>query len=84
MWVCGVAIGLGVDDLDATLAYCVAAGCDITCEPMDEAWGDQVFECIDPFGYVWEFSCPIGGTTAKDGLAAVQESWFGSSSGSAS
>jgi catechol 2,3-dioxygenase-like lactoylglutathione lyase family enzyme len=33
----GVAIGLGVDDLEATYAYCAKAGCDITSEPMDEA-----------------------------------------------
>jgi catechol 2,3-dioxygenase-like lactoylglutathione lyase family enzyme len=74
----GVAIGLGVEDLDATLAYCKAAGCEITCEPVDEAWGDRVFECLDPFGYLWEFSHPIAGTTPPaDGLAAVRASWFG-------
>jgi catechol 2,3-dioxygenase-like lactoylglutathione lyase family enzyme len=74
----GVAIGLGVEDLEATLAYCQAAGCEITCEPVDEAWGDRVFECIDPFGYLWEFSHPIAGTAPPgDGLAAVRASWFG-------
>jgi uncharacterized glyoxalase superfamily protein PhnB len=73
----GVAIGLGVEDLEATLAYCRAAGCEITCELMDEAWGDRVFECIDPFGYVWEFSQPIAGREPADWSAAVQESWFG-------
>jgi uncharacterized glyoxalase superfamily protein PhnB len=73
-----VAIGLGVEDLDATFAYCKAAGCEITCEPMDEAWGDWVFECVDPFGYQWEFSHPIAGTTPPaNGLAAVRASWFG-------
>lgn len=35
----GVAIGLGVADLEATFEYCKEAGCLITCEPMDEAWG---------------------------------------------
>jgi uncharacterized glyoxalase superfamily protein PhnB len=74
----GVAIGLGVDDLDAGLEYCRAAGCEITSEPMDEAWGDRVFECIDPYGYVWEFSTPIADAAPADGLAAARESWFGS------
>ena len=74
----GVAIGLGVDDLEATLDYCRAAGCAITCEPADEVWGERVFECIDPFGYVWELSHPIDGASPPgDGLAAVRESWFG-------
>ena len=74
----GVVIGLGVDDLDATYAYCTAAGCAITCEPMDEAWGERVFACLDPFGYEWEFSQPIPGREVADGTAAVQASWFGS------
>ncbi|MGH3316060.1 MAG: VOC family protein, partial [Nocardioidaceae bacterium] len=74
----GVAIGLGVDDLDAVLEYCRAAGCEITSEPMDEAWGDRVFECIDPYGYVWEFSTPIADAAPADGLADARESWFGS------
>jgi uncharacterized glyoxalase superfamily protein PhnB len=73
----GVAIGLGVDDLDSTLAYCRAAGCTITSEPMDEAWGERVFECVDPFGYQWEFSHPAAEATIGDGLAAVQAAWFG-------
>ncbi|WP_201776620.1 VOC family protein [Allosalinactinospora lopnorensis] len=55
----GVVIGIEVDDLEATYAYCRETGCEITREPMDEAWGDRVFECVDPFGYVWEFSRPI-------------------------
>ena len=33
----GVVIGLMVDDLDATYAYCIVEGCEITCEPMNEA-----------------------------------------------
>jgi uncharacterized glyoxalase superfamily protein PhnB len=72
----GVAVGLSVDDLDATFAYCSEAGCEITCEPMDEAWGDRVFECIDPYGYQWEFSKPIGGASATHGLEAVRTNWF--------
>ncbi|MBE1492824.1 VOC family protein [Plantactinospora soyae] len=72
----GVAIGLGVDDLDASYEYCRGSGCTITCEPMDEAWGDRVFECVDPFGYVWEFSQPIADGQPDDGFAAVREKWF--------
>ena len=73
----GVVIGLVVDDVDATHAYCVAQGCAITCEPMDEVWGDRVFMCLDPFGYEWEFFQPIADIDAGDGLAAVGEKWFG-------
>lgn len=73
----GIVIGLVVDDVDATHAYCVAQGCVITCEPMDEAWGDRVFMSIDPYGYEWEFFQPIAEVSAADGLAAVQERWFG-------
>jgi uncharacterized glyoxalase superfamily protein PhnB len=72
----GVVIGLMVDDLDATYAYCTEAGCEITCEPMNEAWGVRVFVCLDPFGYEWEFSQPIPGMELADGTAAVQASWF--------
>ena len=75
----GVAIGLLVDDLDAALAYCTAAGCEVTSEPMDMPWGDRVFECIDPFGYMWEMYRPIDGEPPADGLAATGEAWFGSS-----
>ena len=75
----GVAIGLGVDDLEATLAYCRAAGCEVTSGPTDEPWGDRVFECFDPFGYQWEFSHPIAGTPPADGFAAVRASWFAES-----
>ena len=76
----GVAIGLGVDDLEAAFAYCKDAGCTITCEPMDEAWGDRVFECIDPFGYQLEVSQPIEEVGDAEGLDALQASWFGDSS----
>ena len=70
-------IGLGVDDLDASYTSCTAAGCQITCAPMDQAWGERVFACLAPFGYGWEFSHPIPGMAA-DGTAAVQVRWFGS------
>jgi uncharacterized glyoxalase superfamily protein PhnB len=73
----GVVIGLVVDDVDGTHTYCVQQGCAITCEPMDEAWGDRVFTCLDPFGYEWEFLQPIADVDTADGLAAVRESWFG-------
>jgi uncharacterized glyoxalase superfamily protein PhnB len=73
----GVALGLGVNDLDAVFDFCSEAGCTITCEPMGEAWGERLFECIDPFGYQWEFSRPIDETAPADGLAAVRTSWFG-------
>jgi len=73
----GVAIGLGVDDLGSMYEYCRSAECTITSEPADEAWGDRVFECIDPFGYLWEFSQPVSGGAPADGFAATQEAWFG-------
>jgi hypothetical protein len=44
---------------------------------MDEAWGERVFECVDPFGYQWEFSQPIPGHEPEDGIEAVRASWFG-------
>jgi uncharacterized glyoxalase superfamily protein PhnB len=75
----GVVIGLAVDDVDAAHAYFVEQGCAITCEPMEEAWGDRVFMAIDPFGYEWECCQPIAAVSAADGLAAVRESWFGAS-----
>jgi uncharacterized glyoxalase superfamily protein PhnB len=74
----GVVIGLGVDDLDAAYAYCADAGCEITCEPMDEAWGDRVFTCLDPFGYEWELTHPLAEMGSADATAAVRASWFGS------
>jgi uncharacterized glyoxalase superfamily protein PhnB len=73
----GVVIGLGVDDLGATYAYCVEAGCQITAEPADAPWGDRVFGAIDPFGYAWEVSQPTTKDVA-DPLLATREEWFGS------
>lgn len=75
----GVAIGLGVDDLDAAYAYCVDGGCEITSGPRVEAYGDRVFECVDPFGYLWELSQPVDDRPADDGVEAVREAWFGPS-----
>jgi hypothetical protein len=39
--------------------------------------GERVFECVDPFGYLWEFSQPIADVEPEDGLEAVRTSWFG-------
>lgn len=72
----GVAIGLGVDDLEAAYAYCVESGCEITSEPADAEWGDRVFEAIDPFGYLWEFSQPTG-DAVSDPIEATRQGWFG-------
>lgn len=73
----GVVLGLGVDDLDAAYAYCTQAGCEITCEPMEEAWGERLFTFVDPFGYEWELTVPVPGGAPADPTAAVQASWFG-------
>jgi uncharacterized glyoxalase superfamily protein PhnB len=73
----GVAIGLGVDDLDAAYAYCAQGGCEITSEPHLEPYGDRVFECIDPSGYLWELSQPVDGRSADEGVGAVREAWLG-------
>jgi uncharacterized glyoxalase superfamily protein PhnB len=73
----GVVIGLPVEDLDATYAYCVSEGCEITSEPRDEAWGERVFTCLDRFGFEWEFTVPIPGARPADGTVAVREQWFG-------
>jgi uncharacterized glyoxalase superfamily protein PhnB len=71
----GVAIGLGVDDLDATYEYCRSHGCEIRSEPTDEPWGDRVFECLDPFGYLLEISQPLADVPVDEALAATAEHW---------
>ncbi len=71
----GVALGLGVDDLAATYAYCQAKGCTITAEPADAAYGDRVFECIDPFGYLWEMSQPVAAVPAEEALRSLGADW---------
>jgi uncharacterized glyoxalase superfamily protein PhnB len=73
----GMVIGLRVEDLDATYAYCAEAGCEITSEPSDEPWGERVFTCLDPFGYEWEFIVSIPGAEPEDGTSAAQGRWFG-------
>lgn len=52
----GVRIDLTVPDLAATYAACMAAGCRITGEPVQELSGDRTFSCLDPFGYEWKFA----------------------------
>ena len=71
----GVAIGIGVDDLDFTYEYCRSNGCEIRREPTDEPWGDRVFECLDPFGYLLEISQPVSGVPVDEALAATAEQW---------
>lgn len=71
-------VGLEVEDLEAAYTYCAEAGCTITCEPMDEAWGERLFTCVDPFGYQWKFSVAIPGMEAPDATEAARQSWFGS------
>jgi uncharacterized glyoxalase superfamily protein PhnB len=73
----GVVIGLEVDDLEAAYAYCVESGCAITCEPMDEAWGERLFTFVDPSGYEWKLSVPIPDGSGIDGTEAARASWFG-------
>jgi len=71
----GVALGLGVDDLAAIYIYCRAQGCTITAEPADTAYGDRVFECIDPFGYLWEVSQPVAVVPVQEALRVLQGDW---------
>jgi uncharacterized glyoxalase superfamily protein PhnB len=71
----GVAIGIGVDDLDATYEHCRSNGCVIRSEPTVEPWGDRVFECLDPFGYLLEISQPVSDVPVDDALTATAEQW---------
>ena len=71
----GVALGLGVDDLAVTYTYCQAQGCTITAEPADAPYGDRVFECIDPFGYLWEMSQPVAAVPTEDALRNLRHEW---------
>ena len=76
-----MAIGLVVEDLDAVLAYCKDAGCEIVSDPEDTPWGDRVFSCLDPFGFEWEISVPLGDAANEDAFDATRERWFGTSEG---
>lgn len=73
----GVALGLGVDDLDAAYAWCIESLCEITSEPQEEPYGDRVFECIDPYGYLWEISQPVADVSVESAVEAVRDEWFG-------
>lgn len=73
----GVALGLGVDNLDIAHAWCVESGCEITSEPAVEPYGDRVFECIDPYGYLWEISQPLADISVTKAVEAVGNEWFG-------
>jgi uncharacterized glyoxalase superfamily protein PhnB len=71
----GVVIGVEVDDVDATAAYCRAAGCEVTTDPVDAPWGERYAECRDPYGYAWKFFRLLPDPPA-DGLNAARDSWF--------
>lgn len=73
----GVAIGMSVDDLVSVYEHCQAYECEITAEPNDEPHGDRVFECLDPYGYLWEFSMPIAEQEPEQAIAATSDEWFG-------
>lgn len=64
------AIDLGVPDLGATYAACVAAACEITAEPALQVSGDRSFSCVDPFGYQWRFTEAERGTFDQSARAA--------------
>jgi uncharacterized glyoxalase superfamily protein PhnB len=72
----GVVVGLPVEQLDATYAYCMSAGCEITCEPMDEAWCERVFSCVDPSGSSGSSPCRSRAPNPPT-AAAVRDQGFG-------
>ena len=72
----GVAIGMTVDALSPVYEYCRRNGCEITAEPSVQPWGDRVFECIDPHGYVWELSMPVAEVAPEQALADTARTWF--------
>ena len=73
----GVAIGRGVNDLDAAYRWCQAWRCEITSEPRDEPYGDRVFEFLDPEGYLWEVSQPVTDVSVDAAVGGVRQQWFG-------
>jgi catechol 2,3-dioxygenase-like lactoylglutathione lyase family enzyme len=77
----GVAIGLGVVDLDSVYRWCRDSGCEITSEPRLEPYGDRVFEFVDADGYLWEVSEPVADVGVDAGVQAVREAWFGREDG---
>ena len=74
----GVAIGIAVDDLLATYRWVESNGFQITTEPYRAPFGDDIFECIDPDGYLWEISRTAVADLPADGaVAATRNVWFG-------
>ena len=76
----GVSIGVGVDDLSAAYELCLTSGCEILEEPAEQPWGDRVFECLDPFGYLLEVSQAVHDMNVDEALSATRDEWRGSSS----
>jgi uncharacterized glyoxalase superfamily protein PhnB len=70
----GLRIDLTVPDIGTTYGACVAAGCKITADPVQEIWGDQTFSCLDPFGYGWRFT-QVGERRALNELAQATAMW---------
>jgi uncharacterized glyoxalase superfamily protein PhnB len=68
-------IALTVQDVAATYAACVAAGCHITAEPVRQIWGDCSFSCVDPFGYEWHFTQTAERVTFEQLLEAAGSAW---------
>jgi uncharacterized glyoxalase superfamily protein PhnB len=71
----GGRIDLTVPDLAWTYTACVAAGCRITAQPVQELWGDRHFSCLDPFGYEWQFTQTVERATFDDLTRAVRAVW---------
>lgn len=44
-----------VDDVDASWASAIAAGCRPLREPTDQFYGDRTCTFVDPFGHRWTF-----------------------------
>ncbi len=51
---------ISVDDTDAHYARTVAAGANIVCEPVDQAYGIREYGASDPEGQIWWFQSPLG------------------------
>ena len=72
----GVAIGLGVDDLETAYQWCREAGAR---SPLNRGMSRTAIgssRCIDPFGYLWEISQPISDVPTSEAVAAAHNSWF--------
>nr|ADK32570.1 glyoxalase/bleomycin resistance protein [Microbispora corallina] len=71
----GVVIGIRVNDVDATAAYCHSAGCDVTTAPVDAPWGERYAEIVDPYGYAWKFFQLLP-EPPQESLRAAYDVWF--------